>query len=115
MNFGIMYFLRWIFLTNPPSAVILSIIFMIPGVWEYVASMWLSRRGRNIFKMWVLRIPPVGLGLVLLGWLVHMLCHIISALLYPLGFIGTGEFIRGLRDAVTSPWFLGMESIDFAK
>jgi len=163
MNLGIIWFLRWFPITSAPFLIITAVLFAMPGMWEYIASMWLSKRGRKIFRMWWLRIPPIGLGLMLFGWFVHVLCNLIGYIfLWPLqklfdmllgrNFSGyhtnckqppnkiTGRdpiwcnknpdnwewsdylpgvrpgpsVFMGLRKALGSPWFLGIESIDFA-
>lgn len=121
MNIGIMWFLRWIPITAAPLLIFIAIAFMIPGFWQYIASMWLSKRGRKIFvNRWWLRIPPLGIGLMFLGWVVSVICHALSACLNGLdtlfGIISTdGNLFRGLQNAITYPWFLGMEAIDFAE
>lgn len=121
MNIGIMWFLRWVPITAAPLLIFIAIGFMIPGFWQYIASMWLSKRGRKIFvNRWWLRIAPFGIGFMFLGWLVSVLCHAISGLLF--GFDSLLNLIpnfpklfTNLRNAITYPWFFGMEAIDFAE
>ena len=120
MNIGIMWFLRWVPITAAPLLIFIAIGFMIPGFWQYIASMWLSKRGRKIFvNRWWLRIPPLGIGLMFLGWVVSVICHALSACLrgfdFLLNLIKFPNVFRGLRNAITYPWFLGMEAIDFAE
>ena len=88
MNIGIMWFLRWIPITAAPLLIFVAIAFMIPGFWQYIASMWLSKRGRKIFvNRWWLRIPPLGIGLMFLGWVVSVICHALSACLLGFDFL----------------------------
>ena len=120
MNIGIMWFLRWVPITAAPLLIFIAIGFMIPGFWQYIASMWLSKRGRKIFvNRWWLRIAPFGIAVMFLGWLISVLCHALSACLYGFDFllslINFPNIFRGLRNAITYPWFFGMEAIDFAE
>ena len=121
MNIGIMWFLRWLPITAAPLLIFIAIGFMIPGFWQYIASMWLSKRGRKIFvNRWWLRIPPLGIGLMFLGWVVSVICHALSGTLYLLDklfeIISTdGNLFGFIREGLTYPWFLGMEAIDFAE
>jgi hypothetical protein len=86
MKWGIIWFLRWIPLTAAPLLIIMAVLFMVPGFWQYIASMWLSKRGRRIFNRWWVRIPPLGIGLMMLGWAVNVLSHLLSY--FPLLIIG---------------------------
>ena len=88
MKWGIIWFLRWLMLPSPPILIITAVLFMVPGFWQYIASMWLSKRGRRIFNRWWVRIPPLGIGLMMIGWAVNVLSHLLSY--FPPCIIRTG-------------------------
>lgn len=66
----LLWVLRWVFFI-PPVIPITMILFWHPTVYKYILPLFVKKgsAGYNAFTPFWIRIPPIGIGLLALGWL----------------------------------------------
>ena len=91
----ILWMARWV--TVPPLImpvfIIASIAFMIPGGTNMVGGLWVHRKDLNKINSWWKYIPAINYTIVLLGWAINILGHILSDLLVPFRIIDSKNHI----------------------
>ena len=70
-----------------PVFIIASIAFMIPGGTEMIGGLCVHKEDLNKINSWWKYIPAINYTIVLLGWAINILGHLLADLLWPLGII----------------------------
>ena len=78
----LLWIVRWVYFI-PPVIPITMVLFWHPTMYKYILPLFLKRgsAGYNAFAPFWIRIPPIGIGLLVIGWLLSALANALSTLI----------------------------------
>ena len=78
----LLWVVRWIYFI-PPVIPITMVLFWHPTMYKYILPLFVKQgtAGYNAFSPFWIRIPPIGLGLLAIGWLLSAAVNALSTLI----------------------------------
>ena len=74
------WILRWV-LIIPYVLPITMLLFWHPNFWESIAGLFIKEESRKMFRPFWVRIPPIGMPFMILGWLLNVVFNALSDLI----------------------------------